>query len=217
MKKIFIFDYDGLLVDSEKLALKAETQMLAELGATLNEDGFGKYLGMPVRDVIEAYKRDFGLQDDVQEMVDRRATLINSLLDTLELMPGASELLNYLKQRDWTLAIASSGKREYILRGLRKFQLEDFFQEIVTVDDVTRGKPHPDLVLETLKRVQAAAHDAMMAEDAPNGIAAANAARVFSIAIPSAGHSWAAFQHASAVFCDLHHVLNFLRMVHTEQ
>jgi len=214
MNKTFIFDYDGLLVDSEKLALKAETQMLSELGFSLTKEGFGKYLGVPVRDVMEAYKKDFGLQANVQDMVDRRAALINDLLDTLELMPGAPELLEYLKKNDWKLAIASSGKREYILKGLRKFQLENFFQEIVTVDDVARGKPHPDLVLETLKRTHVAANEAMMAEDASNGIAAANAAGVFSIAVPAQGQSWSDFHAASAVFRDLHHILNFLRIVH---
>ncbi len=217
MQKTFIFDYDGLLVDSEKLALKAETQMLSEFGYSLTEEGFGKYLGVPVRDVMEAYIKDFGLQADVQDMVDRRAALINDLLDTLELMPGAPELLAYLKKNDWTLAIASSGKRDYILKGLRKFELESFFQEIVTVDDVARGKPHPDLVLETLKRTQVAAHEAMMAEDAPNGIAAANAAGVFSIAVPAIGQSWADFHAASAVFRDLHRVLNFLKIIHNDR
>lgn len=212
MKKLFIFDYDGLLVDSETLALKAETQMLMELGYDMKEGDFGRYLGLPVRDVMEAYTRDFGLQVNVQDMVDRRSTLINDLLNTLQLMPGAPELLEYLKKGDWKLAIASSGKREYILKGLRKFQLEKIFQEIVTIDDVTRGKPHPDLVLETLKRIQVAAHEAMMAEDAPNGIAAANAAGAFSIAVPAQGHAWNYFQSASAIFQSLHHVLSFLQI-----
>ena len=215
MSHLFIFDYDGLLVNTEKLAFQAEAELLRSNGIQLTQAIFDKYLGMPVRTVMETYIRQFHLKKSVEELTYSRSQAMEGLMaDGLELMPGARELIEFLKGAGWKLAIASSGTKDYIMRGITKMGIRDSFDVLVSVEEVQKGKPSPDLVVEALKRAGNKPETAVMADDAPKGIAAANAAGVYSIAIPARGHTWTDFQNASSIFQDLNALLVFMQVVH---
>ncbi|MFA6038715.1 MAG: HAD family phosphatase [Candidatus Peribacteraceae bacterium] len=215
MSPLFIFDYDGLLVNTEQLAFQAEAELLRSVGIQLTQTTFDECLGMPVRTVMETYRRQYHLKKSAEELMCSRNQAMERLMaDRLELMPGARELIEFLRNLGWELAIASSGTKDYIMRGITKMGIRDSFDVLVSVDEVQKGKPSPDLVLEALKRAGNKPETAVMADDAPKGIAAANAAGVYSIAIPARGHAWTDFQNASAIFQDLNALLAFLQVAH---
>ena len=136
---------------------------------------------------------------------------MGALIETdLRPMPGLVPLLAALRARGDLLAVATSGVRAHISASLERFGLTDFFDAVVCIDDVARGKPHPDLILEVLRRTDTAARHAIMLEDAPRGVEAAHNADVFCIAVPTHGVPLDEFALAPAIVRDLHAVQRLL-------
>ncbi len=136
---------------------------------------------------------------------------VRALIETdLRPMPGLMPLLEALRARGDLLAVATSGTRAHITNNLARFGLADSFDAVVCIDDVAHGKPHPDLVLEALRRTGTAASDAIMLEDAPRGVEAAHRAEVFCIAVPTHGVPLDEFALAPVIARDLHAVQRLL-------
>jgi HAD superfamily hydrolase (TIGR01509 family) len=117
-----------------------------------------------------------------QALARRRAALFPDAL-----IAGAAELLAVARARSIRTAIVSSNDRESVLRHLARAGVPPDFDAIVTADgDPARGKPSPTLYLEALARLDVAAADAVAFEDSPNGVAAAKAAGLYTVAVPNA-------------------------------
>lgn len=185
MMKLIIFDYDGLLVESESIAFIAEEKILLHYGKPLTKELFDKYLGYSVRDTLKGYIEHYSLPLTVDSFYKERERTMSSLLKTdLKLKMGAKNLLRYLKKKHIDTVIASSGERGYVENGLRNLGVEKFFKNITCVSEVKRGKPHPDLFIRALHKNSTRAEDAIVLEDAISGITAAKSAGIFCIAIP---------------------------------
>ena len=185
MIKLIIFDYDGLLVESEKLAFWAEEKILRRHGKQLTKDLFDKYLGYSVIDTLKGYIEYYNLSVSIDDFYAQREAMINTLLKTnLILKPGAKILLDYLHKKRVIMVIGSSGERSYIEIGLRILDVEKYFKNITCVSEVKRGKPNPDLFLEALRKNNTKAEEAIVLEDAISGIKAAKAANIFCITVP---------------------------------
>ena len=185
MVKLIIFDYDGLLVESEKLAFLAEEKILRKHGKTLTKDLFDKYLGYSVFDTLTGYIEYYDLPISIDDFYAQRQVMVNTLLETdFTLKPGAKILLDYLYNKRVNVVIGSSGERTYIEAGLKILKVEKYFKNITSVSEVKRGKPHPDLFLEALRKNSTRAQESIVLEDAISGIKAAKAANIFCIAIP---------------------------------
>lgn len=185
MLKLVIFDYDGLLVASEKLAYIAEGKVLAEYGKPLTKELFDKYLGFSVRDTLKGYIDYYKVPITPEEFYTKREVMINKLLDSdLKLMPGALQLLQYLKSKNIDMAIASSGEINYIQAGLKRLNIKDYFKNITSISEVKRGKPYPDLFLKVLRKNIVKSSEAIVLEDSVAGIQSAKNAGIFCIAVP---------------------------------
>ena len=185
MIKLIIFDYDGLLVESEKLAFCAEEKILRKYGKPLTKDLFDKYLGYSVIDTLKAYDEYHNLSISIDDFYAQREAMINTLLEKdLILKPGAKILLDYLHKKKITMVIGSSGERSYIETGLKILDVKKYFKNITCVSEVKRGKPNPDLFLEALRKNHTKAEGAIVLEDAISGIKAAKSANIFCITVP---------------------------------
>lgn len=203
-RRLVIFDHDGLMVNTEDVVYTAYCRIFGEKGRPFPWDYYVTSLGMPVADSIAMYLRDLGVEMTVDELTAARAEQMALLTETeLRPMPGLTPLLKALRERGDLLAVATSGTRAHIGKSLARFGLADYFDAVVCIDDVARGKPHPDLILEVLRRTGAVASDAIMLEDAPIGVDAAHRAGVFCIAVPTHGVPLEAFALADAVVRDL--------------
>jgi HAD superfamily hydrolase (TIGR01509 family) len=204
MLKLVIFDFDGLMVNSEHVVFAALQALFHRHGRDFAWDYYCTTLGLPVADSLAMYLRDIPIGLTGAELRAERDALVAQYMEThLELMFGLPPLLDDLRERGVALAVATSGMRDYVTHQLERFGLTAYFAAVVCVEDVARGKPHPDLVLKTLEVTGTRADKAIMLEDAPHGVAAAHAAGVFCVAVPTQGLDWRLFDKADVLARDL--------------
>jgi HAD superfamily hydrolase (TIGR01509 family) len=206
-RRLVIFDHDGLMVNTEDVVYAALAELFGEYGRAFTWDYYITSLGMPVTESLAMYLRDHPLDMTLEHLATLHDERVRALTATdLRPMPGLMPLLEALHARGDLLAVATSGTRAHITNNLARFGLTDSFDAVVCIDDVAHGKPHPDLVLEALRRTGTAASDAIMLEDAPRGVEAAHRAEVFCIAVPTHGVPLDAFALAPVIARDLHAV-----------
>jgi HAD superfamily hydrolase (TIGR01509 family) len=181
-----VFDLDGLLIDSEGLAAQAWRQALATYGAMLSDAEIDAMFGMRIVDDAALLIERHGLPTTVEALVAQRGDIMRSLLRaSLQPMPGAVALVRRLSEHGVPLAIATSGQRRYAEECLAAIGLESSFAVRVTGDDVTRGKPDPEVFLAAAARLGVAPPTCLALEDAPLGAAAALAAGMPVIVVPN--------------------------------
>ena len=183
MIRAIIFDFDGVIVDSERLHFMTEKNLLRKCGAHLNEQTFKQTLGHSVRDTLSLYKDVYNISLSLKELLQQHDKLFLQLVDKyLQLSDGFIELSDILRKHKYPFAIASSGTLEYITHALNKFNLVHLFiNKITTIDMVKRGKPAPDLFLHAARELEINPLFCLVIEDAVSGIKAAKAAGMHSL------------------------------------
>ena len=186
-----IFDMDGVLVDSYRAHWESWHFMAEELGRGLSEDQFVTTFGRTSREIIaEHWGADSLTPDEIAEFDRRKEALYREIVDRdFPAMEGAAELIRDLSVAGFRLAVGSSGPPENVALAVDRLGARAYFNTLVTGRDVTRGKPDPQVFLTAAARLQVAPSDCVVVEDAPVGIAAANAAGMTSVALLSTGHT----------------------------
>ncbi|NOX71287.1 MAG: HAD family phosphatase [Candidatus Micrarchaeota archaeon] len=187
--KGIIYDMDDLLVDSDPLHKEAWKKLLAEYRkdySDLPEDVIAGFLGMRVIDGARKIHSFFSIQEDFDMFYQKRMGIFLDIAkEKLKLMPGAKESLGLFRRSGFKIALATSGTNEYIDIVLDKFRLREYFDAIVSGDDVKKGKPNPEPYLVTAKRLGMKPDECLVLEDSEKGIESAKAAGCRCIAIPS--------------------------------
>ena len=184
--KALIFDFDGLIVDSESPGYAAWSEVYESLGCPLPFDKYSGCIGTIGGFDLHAY-----LEEQSGRALDREGVEAacnsrwNELMRDQPLLPGIAETVAAAKARGLKLAVASSSTRDWVAGNLQKFGLLDRFDAICTRDDVTIVKPDPALYILALKALGVKAHEAIAFEDSPNGILAAKRAGLFCIFVPN--------------------------------
>lgn len=177
--KAFIFDHDGVLVDSEPLAMASLADLLSRHGSSITEDeAFSRYLGTGLDFVItDAHKR-YGIELPPTFKDEFFAQLFARFATDLVAMPNAGSLLAHLTELGQPLGIASSGSARRVELGLSTTGLNKWFdpEQITTIEEVALGKPHPDLFLEAARKSQTDPEFCLAIEDSPFGVKAAKRA-----------------------------------------
>ena len=175
---LVVFDNDGVLVDSERLANSVLARILTDLGCpTTFEECVASYLGGTierVRDLVEA-ESGRPLPADFEDRYHR--DLFSAFDAGLSAVPGVAALLDQLDRAGMRYCVASSGSRPRIERALRRVGLWDRFDgRVFSADDVAHGKPAPDLFLHAAAGLGADPAATVVVEDSPLGVEAAVAA-----------------------------------------
>ena len=189
--KAVVFDFDGVIADSEPLHLRAYQTILAREGIELtHDDYYGRYLGFDDSGLFRALAKDRGIEitdDRVDEWIDAKSAVIEELLSGQPvLFPGAAECVRALAAR-FPLAIASGALEPEIQLVLEHEDLLHCFKSIASASDGVRGKPAPDLYLlavgklRDLMAVDAASCVAI--EDSKWGLEAAHKAGLRTVAV----------------------------------
>jgi HAD superfamily hydrolase (TIGR01509 family) len=188
--KAVIFDMDGVIVDSEPLWEKSESIMLKQKGFGGNENYRKEYrkkiMGLNQKDSVKLLKETFGLDESPEEILRTRLKILLELYEEeLSLADGVPELLETLsREKHIRTALASGSPMKVIEFVLEKFSLSDTFRIKVSGDCVENGKPHPDIYLETARRLGASPKECIAIEDSINGIVSAKEAGMRCIAVP---------------------------------
>ena len=211
LPRLVIFDHDGLMVNSEQIVYAAERELFAAYADAFSWEYFLTSVGMPVADSMAMFLAAMPLPGTFAEIMARRNALVRAYLaERIELMPGLLALIESLRAHAVRMAIATSATHAHLAHTLERFALAGFFETTVCVEDVQRGKPHPDLILEVLRRTGVPASEAIMLEDAPLGVEAAHRAGVSCVAVPTRGLPPSRFPTAEAILPDLHAVRDML-------
>ena len=188
--RAIIFDMDGLLVDSEPVWAIAETALLESRGKAWDHDIHRPLIGLRMRDFLAGMRTGYGLSDSVDVLAaDVLGRMITLIPERVMPRPGALELLDYLQARGIPCAIASSSPMPVIDAVVASQGWDQYFETHVCGDDVTHGKPAPDIYLEAARRLGFTAAECLALEDSPNGSRAGVAAGMVTIAIPDLSHT----------------------------
>ncbi len=178
-----IFDLDGVLIDSAELHFQSWGQLADELGATLTRDQFHATFGRQNRDIIPDL---FGesVPDRVDALADRKEEIYRNLVrGRPPVVPGAVELIRGLQTGGARLAIGSSAPRQNIDLILKEMGVHEAFAAIISGDDVSRGKPDPQVFALACEALGLSASRCVVIEDAPAGVQAAIAAGAAAVAV----------------------------------
>jgi HAD superfamily hydrolase (TIGR01509 family) len=180
-----VFDLDGVLIDSEHVWDEARQQLALERGGRWHERASRDMMGMSSPEWSRYMRDEVGIEDEPEaisaEVVRRLEALYR---DELPLFDGAVTAVERLAGR-WPLGLASSSNRELIDLVLDLSGLGTSFRATVSSEEVPRGKPAPDVYLETARRLGADPARCAAVEDSENGIRAAKAAGMRVIALPN--------------------------------
>ena len=180
-----VFDLDGVLIDSEQLWDEVREQLARERGGRWNERAQADMMGMSAPEWSRYMHDVIGLSespDEINAEVVRR--LQARYRERLPLLPGARQAVERLAAR-WPLGLASSSNRQVIDFVLERAGFAQSFRATVSSEEVARGKPAPDVYLETARRLGIRLDRCVAVEDSRNGIRSARAARMHVVAIPN--------------------------------
>lgn len=181
-----IFDLDGTLVDSEPNYFEAERRLLAECGIEgFDEQEKLRYVGVSTKEMMEDLVSRYGLTESVPALAARKNGYYLELARAgTPVYPAMRELLELLRGAGSPMAVASGSSPEVIEVVLTMTGLRPYFDVVVSADSVPRGKPSPDLFLETARRLDVPASRCVVVEDARHGVAAAHHAGMACVAVP---------------------------------
>ena len=187
MPAAVIFDNDGLTLDTEHTWTRAETALYARYGTQFTLDHKREMLGTSGAKSALAMERHLGQPGRGRELNVELRELVHSELagNGVEPMPGVRELLRALRERGVPVGLATNSGREFATRALRAAGLLDNFDAVVSAEDVERPKPAPDVYLAAAAALGAEPSACVALEDSETGVAAARAAGMTVVGVPS--------------------------------
>jgi beta-phosphoglucomutase len=221
MLRAVIFDFNGIIVDDEPIHFQLFQRVLGEEGITLTEEAYyARYLGFDDRGAFMAGFRDSerSLTDQkLAELVDRKAAYYQQAIhDHVVIFPGVKTLV-YNLAPSVPLAVASGALRNEIATILKTAGLLNYFQAIVSAEDVEQGKPEPEIFLKVLAKLNSGLSqrieptDCVVIEDSKEGIRGARRAGMKCLAVTNS-HPAELLGEAHAVVASLEGVtLPFLQ------
>ena len=181
----FVFDMDGVLLDTEPLYKQAMHQACEDLGFEMTHELHNAQIGIPHdagnKMMLKAFGEDFpiALYNEYTHKTMRALTA-----GDVPVKPGARELIDQLNSRDIPVAVATSTSSPIAPERLKRAGLYDKFSAVVTRSDVTHGKPHPEPFLTAAQRLKVDPTTCIALEDSHNGIRSAHAAGMRPIMVP---------------------------------
>lgn len=203
-----IFDVDGVLVDSYTAHYDSWRELAAQRDWRISEEQFAATFGRTSREVIAELWSDEQLTDaQIAALDHRKESLYREILRrSFPSMDGAAELIHTLADHAFRLAVGSSGPPENVHLVLKRVDPQRRMQAVVTGDDVTRGKPDPQVFRVAAERLAVSPRRCVVVEDAPAGVAAARAADMACIALASTGRTRVELERADLVVDSLQEI-----------
>ncbi len=188
------FDLDGLMVNTEDVYQEVGSTLCQRRGKEFVDELRHKMMGQPAPVALAVMIEWHQFSDPIEALiVESEQVFWECLENRLEVMPGLHELLDKLEAAKFPKCVATSGAKKYAAQLLSLVELSDRFDFVLTADDVTHGKPHPEIYTLAAQRLDVSPPAMMVLEDSANGCRAAVAAGACTIAVPSAhtaGHDY---------------------------
>lgn len=201
-KKGFIFDLDGVIVDTAKYHFLAWKKLANDLGIDFTEEENEQLKGVSrvksLEKILAWGNKTLSEKDFKEQMAKKNEDYLDHIakMDESEILPGVPRVLNYLSENNQPISLGSASKNARTI--LERVNLKEKFDAIVDGNDVTKAKPDPEVFLIAAKLLDMEPEDCIVFEDSVAGVEAANVANMTSIGIGSED----VLGHAKYVFKD---------------
>ncbi len=175
---------DGLLIDSERIIMQACIAAAAEFGIAYSQAHYVDLIGRNATDSTRVMTEQLGGEANFNQVLQRVDAILAALPAPFPLKLGALETIQFFHQKNVPCAVASSSYKNIVQNRLTQVGVFDYFSAITSGDEVTNGKPHPDIYLLALKKLGYQAADCIAFEDSELGARAAIAAGLKVIVVP---------------------------------
>jgi HAD superfamily hydrolase (TIGR01509 family) len=187
MIRALVFDFDGLILDTEGPIYKAWVEIYEELGADLPLSAWEAWVGGSPQgfDPCGYLESQLGRAVDRKTLTGRASKREDELILLESALPGVEEYIADAKRLGLKLGVASSSDCPWVYRHLERLGLRDQFDSIKCAEDVENVKPSPDLFLAVLDELGVDPEEAIAFEDSPHGITSAQSAGLFCVVVPN--------------------------------
>ena len=186
MIKAIIFDMDGLMIDSERVTFECYQERLKDMNLTMDEEFYKTLLGKPIKGIYQrfydVYGNDFPIENVIQDVHQLMAERFET--EGVPVKKGLVELLHYLKDNNYKTIVATSSNRDRVDKILSQAKITEFFDDSICGDEVTKGKPNPEVFLKSCQKLGVNVDEAIVLEDSEAGIQASYDANIKVICIP---------------------------------
>ena len=181
-----IFDMDGLMIDSERVTFECYQERLKDMNLTMDEEFYKTLLGKPIKGIYQrfydVYGNDFPIENVIQDVHQLMAERFET--EGVPVKKGLVELLHYLKDNNYKTIVATSSNRDRVDKILAQAKITEFFDDSICGDEVTKGKPNPEVFLKSCQKLGVNVDEAIVLEDSEAGIQASYDANIKVICIP---------------------------------
>lgn len=186
MIKAIIFDMDGLMIDSERVTFECYQERLKDMNLTMDAEFYKTLLGKPIKGIYQrfydVYGNDFPIENVIQDVHQLMAERFET--EGVPVKKGLVELLHYLKDNNYKTIVATSSNRDRVDKILAQAKITEFFDDSICGDEVTKGKPNPEVFLKSCQKLGVNVDEAIVLEDSEAGIQASYDANIKVICIP---------------------------------
>lgn len=187
MIRVLIFDFDGLILETEEPIFLAWQEIYNEFGCQLSMESWSSTIGTSDFELepLAELERQYGAPIDRDVVLARHHAREAQFIQEKTVLPGVCQYLEDARHLGLKLAVASSSDRAWVAGHLNNHGLLAYFDTIKTSDDVQRTKPDPDLFMAVLKELNLMPDQALVLEDSPHGVKAAQRAGIFAVVVPN--------------------------------
>ncbi len=201
--KAIIFDMDGLMVDSQKLYWEVERELAREYGKEVPDEVLHEMMGRKPLESLGIFAEALDLDVSLEELAQKRDRAMEQKYRTeLTTMKGLEECIACF-HGTLQLAIATGSPKLFLDIVIDQLNIRDRFAVLQTSDEITHGKPHPEIYQNTVKKLQCESHECIVLEDSRNGALSGERAGCYVIAIPSEYNRHQDFSFADYIAADL--------------
>lgn len=214
MIKAIIFDMDGLMIDSERVTFECYQEILKGMNLTMDEEFYKTLLGKPLKGIYQrfydVYGNDFPIEDVIKDVHSLMAKRFET--EGVPIKTGLKSLLEYLKENNYKTIVATSSNRDRVDTILFQAQIIDYFDDSICGDEVTKGKPNPEVFLKSCQKLGVNVDEAIVIEDSEAGIQASYDAGIKVICIPDMKYPEKQYEEKTfKILKDLNGVIEYLK------
>ena len=182
MIKGIIFDMDGVLIDTPKFAWRSHNLLLSNFKTHVSDEEIPEYLGRSLIDQVNLFRKNFNIDINVEEYIKEFEEDAQHYMDNIQKNEALVNLMEKLKKK-YVLGVATSSNKDRASTILKNLGVSEFFNVVITADDVNKQKPDPAIFLEAAKKLNITPDESVVIEDALNGIEAAKSGNMRTIGL----------------------------------
>ena len=214
MIKAIIFDMDGLMIDSERVTFECYQERLKDMNLTMDEEFYKTLLGKPLKGIYQRFYDVYGNDFPIEDVIKDVHALMAKRFETegVPIKTGLKSLLEYLKENNYKTIVATSSNRDRVDTILSQAQITDYFDDSICGDEVTKGKPNPEVFLKSCQKLDVNVDEAIVLEDSEAGIQASYDAGIKVICIPDMKYPEKQYEEKTfKILKDLNDVTEYLK------